>query len=139
LLLAVSWRPFASYQVWVNFVVFRGVVVGDLALFFIKHEIETHYDVDNRSNDASHCKTASVYLAVARGSPLKARLVATAEFELGSDRRIELEELRARRNLLFNQFVEHPSDIRMSLEIKKIDDQIAEFTERMEPRKGTKR
>jgi hypothetical protein len=55
------------------------------------------------------------------------------------DRRIELEELKARRNVLFKQFVEHPSDIRMSLEIKKLDDQIAEFTERMEPRKGTKR
>jgi hypothetical protein len=55
------------------------------------------------------------------------------------DRRIELEQLKARRNLLFKQFVEHPSDIRISLEIKKIDDQIAEFTERMEPRKGTKR
>jgi hypothetical protein len=55
------------------------------------------------------------------------------------DRKIELEELKARRKLLFNQFVEHPSDVRVSLEIKKIDDQIAEFTERKEPRKGTKR
>jgi hypothetical protein len=55
------------------------------------------------------------------------------------DRTVKLEELKARRNLLFKQFVEHPSDIRMSLEIKKIDDQIAEFTERMEPRKGMKR
>jgi hypothetical protein len=59
-------------------------------------------------------------------------------------RKIELEELKfedlkARRNLLFKQFVEHPSDVRVSLEIKKIDDQIAEFTERMEPRKGAKR
>jgi hypothetical protein len=55
------------------------------------------------------------------------------------DRKIQLEELKVRRKLLFKQFVEHPSDIRMSLEIKKIDDQIAEFTARMEPRKGTKR
>jgi hypothetical protein len=52
-----------------------------------------------------------------------------------SDRKIELEELKARRNLLFRQFVENPSDVRLSLEIKKIDDQIAEFTQRKEPRK----
>lgn len=55
------------------------------------------------------------------------------------DRMIELEKLKARRNLLFKQFLEHPSDIRMSLEIKRIDDQIAEFNERMEPKKRTKR
>ena len=55
------------------------------------------------------------------------------------DRRIELEKLKARRNLLFKQFVENPSDFRMSLEIKKIDDQIAELIKRMEPRKGTER
>jgi hypothetical protein len=55
------------------------------------------------------------------------------------DRRIELEELRARRNLLFKQFVEEPSDIGRSLEIKKIDDQIAELTERRKPREGAKR
>ena len=55
------------------------------------------------------------------------------------DQRIELEKLKARRNLLFKQFVEHPSDFRMSPEIKKIDDQIAELIERMEPRKKTER
>jgi len=54
------------------------------------------------------------------------------------DRKIGLEELKARRKLLFKQFVEHPSDVRVTLEIKKIDDQIAELTDRMEPRKGTK-
>lgn len=47
------------------------------------------------------------------------------------DRTSEREELRARRNLLFKRFVEHPSEIRMSVEIKRIDDQIAEFTERI--------
>ena len=51
LLLAVTWRPFASYQLRVDFVVCGGALVGVLALFF-KHEIETHYDVDNRSNRA---------------------------------------------------------------------------------------
>ena len=62
LLLVVSWRPFASYQIPLDFVVCAGSVMGFLALFFIKHEIETHCDVDNRSTPrrASHCKTASV-------------------------------------------------------------------------------
>ncbi len=49
LLLVVSWRPVASYQVPLDFVVCAGFVMAVLALFFIKREIETHYDVDNRS------------------------------------------------------------------------------------------
>jgi len=49
LLMVVSWRPFASYQLPLDFVVCGDALVGFLALFFIKHEIETHYDVDNRS------------------------------------------------------------------------------------------
>ena len=52
LLLAVTWRPFASYQLPVDFVVCAGALVGVLALFFIKHEIGDYYDVDNRSNPA---------------------------------------------------------------------------------------
>jgi hypothetical protein len=39
------------------------------------------------------------------------------------------EELKARRNLLFRVYTEHPDDIRMSLEIKGIDDQIADLAE----------
>jgi hypothetical protein len=42
LLLAVTWRPFATYQLPVDFVVCGGALVGVLALFFIKHEIEPH-------------------------------------------------------------------------------------------------
>lgn len=44
LLLAVIWRPFASYQLPLDFVVCGGALVGVLALFFIKHEIEAHTD-----------------------------------------------------------------------------------------------
>jgi len=44
LLLAVTWRPFATYQLPVDFVVCGGALAGVLALFFIKHEIETHTD-----------------------------------------------------------------------------------------------
>jgi hypothetical protein len=35
--------------------------------------------------------------------------------------------------------VKNPNDIRMALELKHIDDQIAESTERMEPKKGKQR
>ncbi len=50
LLLVVSWRPSASYQLPLDF---AGAVLVVLALLFIKHRIETHYGVcgvDNRSN-----------------------------------------------------------------------------------------
>ena len=52
-LLLTTWRPFASYQIPLDFVVCAGSVMGVLALFFIRSEMETHYDVDNRSNPAS--------------------------------------------------------------------------------------
>ncbi|MGB2636560.1 MAG: hypothetical protein WAM58_21700 [Candidatus Acidiferrum sp.] len=38
----------------------------------------------------------------------------------------KLEELRAKRNLLFERFAKHPSNIHLAIEIKSIDDQIAE-------------
>ena len=62
LLLVVSRRPVASYQIPLDFVVCAGSVMGVLALFFIRREMETHYDVDNRSNPArrvtrSYCTT----------------------------------------------------------------------------------
>ena len=41
LLMVVSWRPFASYQIPLDFVVCAGSVLGILALFFIRREIET--------------------------------------------------------------------------------------------------
>ena len=53
LLLVVSWRPFASYQIPLDFVVCGGALMGVLALFFIKREIETHCVIDNRSNPAT--------------------------------------------------------------------------------------
>jgi hypothetical protein len=49
LLIGVSWPPFTSYQIALDFVVCAGFVMGILALLFIKREIETHCDVDNRS------------------------------------------------------------------------------------------
>ncbi len=53
LFLLVSWRPSARYQLPLDFVVCTGAVMVVLALFSIKHRIETHYSVysvDNRSS-----------------------------------------------------------------------------------------
>jgi capsid portal protein len=36
------------------------------------------------------------------------------------------EELKAKRNLLFDRYLKHPMDTRLALEIKIIDDQLAE-------------
>ena len=52
LLLVLTWRPSANYQILLHFLVCASAVMVVLALFFIKHEIETHYEVDNRSNPA---------------------------------------------------------------------------------------
>ena len=50
LLLALTWRPSANYQILLHFLVCAGAIMVMLPLFFIKHEIETHYEVDKRSN-----------------------------------------------------------------------------------------
>lgn len=50
LLLAVTWRPFANYQIPLDFVVCAGAAMVVLALFFLKHEIGTHMAIDNRSS-----------------------------------------------------------------------------------------
>ncbi len=44
-LMVASWRPSASYQLPLDFVVCAGAVLVVLALFSIKHRIETHYGV----------------------------------------------------------------------------------------------
>ena len=48
LLLAVTWRPSANYQILLHFVVCTGAVMVILALVFIKHRIETQYAVNKR-------------------------------------------------------------------------------------------
>ena len=53
LLIVVSWRPFASYQTLVDFLVCAGSALGALALFYSKREIETHYPGDKRFSPAS--------------------------------------------------------------------------------------
>jgi hypothetical protein len=46
LLLAVTWRPSANYQILLHFVVCAGAVMVILALVFTKLRIETHYAVN---------------------------------------------------------------------------------------------
>jgi len=41
------------------------------------------------------------------------------------------DKLKARRALLFERYLDRPNDSSMALEIKKIDDEIAECTERL--------
>jgi hypothetical protein len=41
------------------------------------------------------------------------------------------EELKARRNPLFNHYLNNPNHCHLALEIKNIDDQIADCTQRM--------
>jgi hypothetical protein len=48
LILAVTWRPAANYQILLHFAVCAGAVMVTLALVFIKHRIETHYGVNKR-------------------------------------------------------------------------------------------
>jgi len=47
LLLTVTCRPSANYEILLHFLVCAGVV---LVFFPIRHRIETHYGVDNRSD-----------------------------------------------------------------------------------------
>lgn len=49
------------------------------------------------------------------------------------------ETLKAERNLLFSRYLKNPHDGCLALEIKKIDDQIAECTEQMDLNKAKKR
>jgi hypothetical protein len=42
------------------------------------------------------------------------------------------EDLKIKRNSLFHEYSKHPHDLHLALEIKTIDDEIAEYTQKME-------
>jgi hypothetical protein len=42
------------------------------------------------------------------------------------------EDLKSKRNSLFYEYSKHPHDLHLALEIKTIDDEIAECTQKME-------
>jgi len=46
------------------------------------------------------------------------------------------EELKAKRTLLFRRFLQNPLETRLALEIKAIDDQVAECTELINGKTG---
>ena len=48
LLLVVTWRPSANYQILLHFVVCAGAIMVILALVSIRHRIETHYAANKR-------------------------------------------------------------------------------------------
>jgi hypothetical protein len=48
LLMVVSWRRFASYQIPLDLVLCASAVMGVLSFNFIKHRIGTQYGVDCR-------------------------------------------------------------------------------------------
>lgn len=43
-------------------------------------------------------------------------------------RKKKRDDLSSKRNLLFKKYLSNPNDLRLALEIKKIDDEIAEHT-----------
>jgi hypothetical protein len=44
---------------------------------------------------------------------------------------IRIQELRDKRKLLWERFENNPKEIRLALELKSIDDQIAEYSQQM--------
>ncbi len=60
LLLAVTWRPSANYQILLHFMVCVGAVLVVLALFAIKQRIETHYGVYGVNNGSNPTRQVTV-------------------------------------------------------------------------------
>ena len=52
--------------------------------------------------------------------------------ETPNEQKRKREELKAKRDQLFDRYLKHPMDTRLALEIKAIDDQIAEHAGRKE-------
>jgi hypothetical protein len=56
-----------------------------------------------------------------------------------ADERKKRKELTAKRNLLFAEYLKNPQDIRLALEIKLIDDQVAQSIEQTERKPATRK
>ena len=56
-----------------------------------------------------------------------------------TDERKKRKELTAKRNLLFAEYLKNPQDIRLALEIKLIDDQVAQSIEQTERKSGPRK
>lgn len=60
----------------------------------------------------------------------------TNSLETALDEKGKLDELKVRRNILFERLLKNPADTRLAIEIKAIDDQVAESTKQIERKKG---
>ncbi len=58
--------------------------------------------------------------------------------ETAIDEKRKREELKAKRNLLFERYLKNPLDTRLALEIKAIDDQVAESIKQTERKTGSR-
>jgi hypothetical protein len=56
-----------------------------------------------------------------------------------ADERKKRKELTTKRNLLFAEYLKNPQDIRLALEIKLIDDQVAQSIEQTERKPATRK
>jgi hypothetical protein len=57
--------------------------------------------------------------------------------KIAIDERTKRQQLKDMRNLLFEQFLKTPLDIRLALEIKLLDDQVAEYTDQIRHKRKT--
>jgi hypothetical protein len=58
--------------------------------------------------------------------------------EAATDDTTKREELKNKRNLLFERYLKNPEDTNRALEIKIIDDQVAEYTRQIDRKAATK-
>jgi hypothetical protein len=58
--------------------------------------------------------------------------------ESAIDDKSKREKLKAKRNLLFERYLKNPGDTQRALEIKIIDDQVAEFTKQIDLKEAAK-
>jgi hypothetical protein len=49
------------------------------------------------------------------------------------------DDLKFKRNSLFEKYAKHPEDFHLALEIKKIDDEIADYTKHVEQERRSER
>jgi len=59
--------------------------------------------------------------------------------ELAADEKQMFEKLKAKRHQLFERFSKNPRDIRLAVEIKLLDDQLAELTRQLDRKTASRR
>jgi hypothetical protein len=59
-------------------------------------------------------------------------------FETAIEEKRKRDDLKAKRDLLFERYLKHPMDTHLAIEIKAIDDQIAENTKLTDRKTGSR-